>query len=97
MNKVQEITNNLKKPKGVGSDSTKEDLVKELFDGVEILKFDDTKQLYVDEDIHNIFSRLKPLTKVSVGQMTSSILNDWIIKNKKVITEVLTTSNRYLT
>ena len=97
MSKVQETINNLKKPQERCLDNTNEDLVNELFDGVEILKFNDTKQLYVDGDIHNIFSRLKPLTKLSVGQMTSSILNDWIIKNKEVITEALTTSNRYLT
>ncbi|MGB0870334.1 MAG: hypothetical protein ACPGSD_12120 [Flavobacteriales bacterium] len=75
--------------------SLKPDLKKEL--GSFLLdKPNKTKQIYIDEDIHEVLGKLKSTSGVSIGIMANSIMHEWIKNNKELVNELLKTNNKYL-
>ena len=55
------------------------------------------KFIYVDSDIHEVFSKLKMHTKLKLSYLASYLLEDFIIKHKDSIKEIISQKqNKFL-
>jgi len=55
------------------------------------------KFIYVDSDIHEVFTKLKMHTKLKLSHLASYLLEDFIIKHKESIKEIISQKrNKFL-
>jgi len=66
--------------------------LKEIIDDKE---YGSNSVVYLDENIHEVFSLIKLKKKIPIGQLISHLLENWITERSDEITK-LTSNNKYL-